>query len=99
MSSKIDPSPEDILIDSVWKAPNIIYFPTKKKIKGEVLWHLSTIFYHWIGYFNPPDNIDFLLISRRIALDFRSHDVKIFYSFLMTLPFLLRKPPKIEAFN
>lgn len=99
MSSKIDPSPEDILTGSVWKAPNIIYFPTKKKIKGEVLWHLSIIFYHWIGYFNPPDKIDFLLISRTIAFDFRSHDVKIFYSFLMTLPFLLRKPPKIEAFN
>ena len=78
ISSKIDPSPEDIFTGSVWNAPNIIYFPTKKKIKGEVLWHLSIIFYHWIGYFKLPDNIDFLLISRTIAFDFNSQDVNIF---------------------
>lgn len=52
-----------------------------------------------MDYFNPPDNIDFLFISRTIAFDFKSHDVKIFYSFFMTLPFRLRKPPDIDAFN
>ncbi len=77
-SSKNDPSPDESLTCYVWNVPKISYFPTKKNINGEALWHFSTIFSHETGSFTLPLSMDFLNISFKIALDLISHEVNIF---------------------